>query len=477
MNAQLESAIALCEAVAPLPKPRRFTSRWVCALVACDLVTLAGSAYLGIQLVERFHPHRVVVPGYATAAAIVALQIAIFFRLQLYRNSFSSRRIDEVYYVCAALTIGAMPLFVLFTLLPILSTSRLTILTTLAISIPIVGGTRSLLYEARCLIERHRSRRVALVGDPARLGLVAHSLYPDTATELLKVQVDDLEASVQAMHDDPTFDPSRIGWFASALAWRCDVLLLTETLPPWSLPTLLAAAAKAHVKLAFAPPRFRVQAYGMSIEVDGEQTLLVPTQLRACTGSALALKRIVDACLAAVVLLLVSPVLAACALAIALESGGPIVYRQRRVGLAGRTFEILKLRSMRIDAERISGPVWACPTDGRATRVGRFLRRFSLDELPQFWNVVRGEMSIVGPRPERPEFVAHFRHIDRYDERHLVRPGITGWSQINLRRIAQPTEVATRLSYDLFYIEEWSPFLDLYIVVKTAFEFLFHKVA
>ena len=133
---------------------------------------------------------------------------------------------------------------------------------------------------------------------------------------------------------------------------------------------------------------------------------------------------------------------------------------------------------MRPNAEGATGPVWAERRDTRVTRVGRFLRRTSIDEIPQLLNVLRDEMSIVGPRPERPEFVAKFtEQLARYDERHLVRPGLTGWSQINMRRTLHPSDVAEKLSYDLFYIEQWSLFLDVSIIAKTAFEFLFHDAA
>ena len=241
---------------------------------------------------------------------------------------------------------------------------------------------------------------------------------------------------------------------------------------------MLQVAAEHHLKIAFAPPRFRVHSYGMSLEIDGEQALLVPRQLRACTRQAQAVKRASDVVGAVLGLALAAPLLALCALAVRLESPGSIFYRQRRVGLGGRTFDILKFRSMRVDAESTSGPVWAAHGDLRVTRIGRFLRRFSLDELPQLFNVLHGDMSIVGPRPERPEFVDLFRHsIERYGERHLVRPGITGWSQINMRRALRPAEAGRKLSYDLFYVEQWSLFLDAYIVVKTAFEFLFHGAA
>jgi lipopolysaccharide/colanic/teichoic acid biosynthesis glycosyltransferase len=133
---------------------------------------------------------------------------------------------------------------------------------------------------------------------------------------------------------------------------------------------------------------------------------------------------------------------------------------------------------MRVNAEAATGPVWATAGDPRKTRLGSFMRRVSIDELPQVFNVLRGEMSLVGPRPERPVFVDEFRRrLPRYDERHLVRPGITGWSQVHMKRVLTVNDVSQKLSHDLFYVENWSYFMDVSVIVKTAAEFLFHRAA
>jgi lipopolysaccharide/colanic/teichoic acid biosynthesis glycosyltransferase len=135
-----------------------------------------------------------------------------------------------------------------------------------------------------------------------------------------------------------------------------------------------------------------------------------------------------------------------------------------------------KFRTMRVDAESETGPVWTATNDSRRTWIGRFLRRFSLDELPQLWNVFLGEMSLVGPRPERPVFVEDFKsRIDRYADRHLVRPGLTGWAQVNDLR--GQTSVEERLIYDLYYIENWSLAFDLKIILITLFRVFTHKNA
>jgi sugar transferase (PEP-CTERM system associated) len=162
------------------------------------------------------------------------------------------------------------------------------------------------------------------------------------------------------------------------------------------------------------------------------------------------------------------PAMILVAIAIPLESKGPIIYRQVRVGLRGKPFEVLKFRSMRVDAEQPGIAQWAKVNDPRVTRLGKFIRTFRLDELPQFWNVIRGDMSFVGPRPERPVFVDQLRQIiSYYDERHSVRPGLTGWAQVQYPYGATVEDAARKLEYDLFYLKNLSVFFDCAIILQT----------
>jgi exopolysaccharide biosynthesis polyprenyl glycosylphosphotransferase len=157
-------------------------------------------------------------------------------------------------------------------------------------------------------------------------------------------------------------------------------------------------------------------------------------------------------------------------------SPGPVFYRQERMGLDGRRFRVYKFRSMFEDAERETGPVWARQDDPRRTPVGRVLRTLSLDELPQLWNVVRGDMSLVGPRPERPYFVEQFKQrVPQYMLRHKVRSGLTGWAQVNGLR--GNTSIEKRIEYDLYYIENWSVALDFKIMWMTVLRVFFHRHA
>lgn len=168
-------------------------------------------------------------------------------------------------------------------------------------------------------------------------------------------------------------------------------------------------------------------------------------------------------------LTMLSPVLVLIALAIRWDSDGGAIYRQARVGRHGRLFVMYKFRSMRLDAERETGPAWATPDDARVTRVGWWLRRLHLDELPQLWNVLVGDMNLIGPRPERPEFVQEFRRrIPDYELRHQVRPGLTGWAQVRIGYGIGVAGAQAKLKYDLEYLQRRSLGLDLRILAETV---------
>jgi sugar transferase (PEP-CTERM system associated) len=180
-------------------------------------------------------------------------------------------------------------------------------------------------------------------------------------------------------------------------------------------------------------------------------------------------KRATGVLLSSLGLLLTFPLLVIIAIAIKLDSKGPVIFRQKRCGAHGRIFELCKFRSMIDNAEGACGPIWAQEDDCRVTRVGRILRRFRLDEIPQMWNVLKGDMSFVGPRPERPEFVKKLEKIvPYYSERHTVKPGVTGWAQVSYGYGASVEDALEKLKYDLFYIKNMSMFMDIMIILKTT---------
>jgi exopolysaccharide biosynthesis polyprenyl glycosylphosphotransferase len=189
-------------------------------------------------------------------------------------------------------------------------------------------------------------------------------------------------------------------------------------------------------------------------------------------------KRIFDIGASGLLLVLTVPLVMLTALLVKMESNGPAFYRQTRVGLFGQEFDILKLRSMRVDAEVAGNAVWAEKDDPRITRVGRIIRKLRIDELPQVWTVLKGEMSFVGPRPERPTFVAELaQQMPYYAERHMVKPGITGWAQINYPYGASMDDARHKLEYDLYYAKNYTPFLDLVILLQTIRVVLFPEGA
>lgn len=196
----------------------------------------------------------------------------------------------------------------------------------------------------------------------------------------------------------------------------------------------------------------------------------VYTKVGFTDGIYRAIKRLADIFLATLIFSLTLPIFLAVMLMIVVEEGFParIFFRQRRVGLGGREFRLLKFRSMKINAESQTGPLWSVKDDDRVTLVGKLIRRFRIDELPQLFNVIKGEMSIVGPRPERPEFVDLLNDkIEMYNVRHSVRPGLTGWAQLNFPYGASVTDAREKLSYDLYYIKNASPLLDMLVFLQT----------
>ena len=206
-----------------------------------------------------------------------------------------------------------------------------------------------------------------------------------------------------------------------------------------------------------------------------DDLLIIGVNDTPLNGPGYIIKRILDILLSSTALIALSPLMLLIAIAIRLNSRGPIIYRQIRMGLDGKPFVMYKFRTMVTNAEQGTGPVMAAPDDARVTMVGRILRKFSLDELPQFWNVLKGDMSLVGPRPERPHFVAHFsRRFPQYQLRMRAKGGITGWAQVNGLR-GSKSDMEKRIEYDIYYLTHWSLWFDLWILMMTPFRMIRHK--
>ncbi len=241
------------------------------------------------------------------------------------------------------------------------------------------------------------------------------------------------------------------------------------------LVDIIVKAERGRVSIKVFPDVFQIMASEVSIDDLNGLPLLTIRDV-ALRGWKLTLKRAIDLAVSAVALVFLSPFLLLTALLIKLDSPGPVFYCQERMGLDAKSFWMLKFRSMRTDAEAATGPVWAKQDDPRRTRLGAFIRRFSIDEYPQLINVLLGEMSLVGPRPERPVFVDQFKQqIPRYMDRHREKAGLTGWAQVNGLR--GDTSITERTKYDLWYIENWSLGLDFKIILRTIFKIFTDKNA
>ncbi len=223
------------------------------------------------------------------------------------------------------------------------------------------------------------------------------------------------------------------------------------------------------VTFKMIPSCFRIFQSGLHLETLAGIPILGVDRLPLDNTFNALLKRGLDIAGSIFGLVMSAPIIAIFGVLVYLESPGQIFYRQRRTGVNGRSFDILKIRSMKLDAEADGKAAWSTKEDPRRLRVGSFMRKWNIDEIPQFWNVLKGEMSLVGPRPERPELIKNFKHeIPHYNARHHAKPGITGWAQI--KGLRGDTDLGERIKCDLWYLENWNPILDLQIMALTFFK-------
>ncbi len=243
------------------------------------------------------------------------------------------------------------------------------------------------------------------------------------------------------------------------------VVVADDALKTGTLMHIASVCEKEMVEFKLVPTCFQVLLSGLHLESVGGIPILGISRLPLHSTVNQYVKRFVDIVGGLVGLTLAAPIIAIFGLLIYRESPGPIFYRQRRLGANGKLFDMVKLRSMKLDAEK-TGVGWTVKDDPRCLRVGAFMRRWNIDEIPQFWNVLKGDMSLVGPRPERPELIEQFKEeIPHYNARHNIKPGITGWAQVNGLR--GDTDLSERVRFDLHYIENWNVLLDFQIMFLT----------
>jgi exopolysaccharide biosynthesis polyprenyl glycosylphosphotransferase len=347
------------------------------------------------------------------------------------------------------------------------SYSRMVFLLALIFMIPALIVARSLFQRVQIFFFKRGVgvQRVALWG----AGDIAVKLWQDLAAG--KARGFDL---IGAVGNAPVSGGASLGTVENlkAIVYEHDLDSLVMAPPPREedkMNEVMHAAEGVTLELLYCPAAMDVSRSQVRVtDVGGRPILKLKTL--TMSGVPYVVKRILDFGFSALFLICFSWLYGLIALAVFLDSGKPLFYKQPRVGLDGREFDLVKFRTMRVDAEQTSGPVWAVKSDPRTTRVGKFLRRWSLDEIPQFWSVLRGDMSLVGPRPERPHFVNEFsQKVPQYLDRHRVKAGLTGWAQVHGFRGSEST-VEERTECDLFYVENWSLWLDVRILFRTVVE-------
>jgi len=413
-------------------------------------------------------------PFHAYALQLVPILVVwgIAFRtFDLYRPNRLGSRKSEWWDVAKASSLGALILISIMTFVfRGQDYSRLVILVFLAQSIVVVSLARAGLREVLRFARRH--------GYNLRYAIVVGGGEP--AAEVLRVlnRRRDVGIFVLGLLSDKKEVPENVRWLGGiedvrAVLDRHQVDIVFIALPHADaarLTTVLSGIGDEPIGIHLVPDVFSLVPARGGIE-EFETIPFIHLRESRLYGWNRVVKRVFDLGFGALALVVFAPVMLGVSVALRLSSPGPVLYHQERMGVDGRRFRMMKFRTMRVDAEAETGPVWAREGDPRRTTLGVFLRRTSLDELPQLFNVLRGEMSLVGPRPERPSFVEDFRRrVPGYMLRHKMKAGITGWAQIKGWR--GNTSIEKRIEYDLYYIERWSLAFDLKILLLTIWDAL-----
>jgi exopolysaccharide biosynthesis polyprenyl glycosylphosphotransferase len=403
----------------------------------------------------------------------VVTLLSVFFFTRLYHTVRAVSRVDEFYQIFGSVSIGTMLSvaisgFVFKNSVLELDYSRAMILYAWLLTILLVTLGRLLYHTLKTRLQKQGwgTDRVLIVGNSEVGHMILQKIQwsPELGYQVVGV-VEVNGASGRAMNVPVLGGPGRLGELIDQHEIDEVIIALPEA-SHQEILTLISQCDRGSVSIKVFPDVFQIMANQVTIGDLGGLPLLSVRNV-ALRGWRLTLKRAIDIIGSGVGLVLLSPLLLLVGILIKLDSPGPVFYAQERMGLDAKPFWCLKFRSMRPDAEK-DGPGWTTKDDPRRTRVGEFIRRASVDELPQLINVLLGEMSLVGPRPERPVYVEQFqRSIPRYMDRHREKAGITGWAQVNGLR--GDTSIIERTKYDLWYNENWSLLLDFKILLRTAF--------
>jgi exopolysaccharide biosynthesis polyprenyl glycosylphosphotransferase len=441
------------------------------SLVVIDAVMAGLAFYLGYQLRLRSDYENILpFSAYWSMAVVhVVAILLVFFFYRLYHRQRSLSYIDQFYAIFGAASVGTIIAIALisFFFKNQLDYPRLMMVYVWVLTILFTSLGRALQSRVQLSLQARGwgEQRVLIIGtgDVGRIVMQKIRRSPELGYRVVGFADD--RAKVRAVQDSPVLgttdnlpeliDSERVS----------EVIVAMPEATHHEILKIVSKCDQGKVSIKVFPDVFQIMASEVSIGDLGGLPLLTVRDT-AMHGWRLTVKRGLDIVGSAVGLVLLSPIMMFLAMLIKLESAGPVFYTQERMGLDGKRFMMLKFRSMRTDAEVDTGPVWATTNDSRRTRLGTTIRRLSIDEFPQLANVLLGDMSLVGPRPERPIFVEQFKlSIPRYMDRHREKAGITGWAQINGLR--GDTSIIERTKYDLWYIENWSLALDFRIMART----------
>ncbi len=455
------------------------------AFLSVDLfvtaLSLAAAYYL--RFYARLIPVTKGIPDAWEYAKLLPLLVFVWPVVLYFQGLYELRpgksRVEELTSIVVASTLGTVIVTGLLSFYRDYTYSRVVLGFFLVLNVAFLALGRFCLraYLERLWVRGQHVRRVLIVGSGDLARALAERIFAHRELGLeVAGYVDDLPTPPEGMTD--RFTKLGTTQDTARLLQERDIDQLFVALPLSrhdDMLRVLRVAGREGVDIKVVPDLLEYIALRAGVE-DLDGLPIINLTHRPLEGWYSLAKRTIDIVLSAIGLFVCSPLLALIALAIWIEDRGPVFYRQERMGLDGKPFEILKFRSMGIEAEKETGAVWARPGDDRRTKVGTILREWSLDELPQLLNVLEGEMSLVGPRPERPEFVATFKErMPQYMLRHKVRAGITGWAQVNGWR--GNTSIEKRIEYDLYYIENWSLGFDLKIIWMTLRHGLRHENA
>jgi Undecaprenyl-phosphate glucose phosphotransferase len=454
---------------------QRATLFFALSLVTVDVLMIGLAFLVGYQLrlrseYENLQPFSAY---WGMLLVHVLFNLIVFFFYRLYHRQRSLSYIEQFYSIFGAASVGTIIAiaFISFAFKNQLDYPRLMMVYTWILTILFASLGRLIQSNLQRSLQARGwgEERVLIVGAGEVGRLVLQKIRESPSLGYRVIGIVDDETQAKAVQNSPVL--GKIDDIPALIESEQvnEVIVAMPEATHHEILRIVNKCDRAKVSVKVFPDVFQIMASEVSIGALGGLPLLTVRDT-ALRGWKLTVKRAMDVAGSATALILSSPIMMLLAILIKLDSEGPVFYTQERMGLDGKRFMMLKFRSMRANAEDETGPVWATANDSRRTRLGSIIRRLSIDELPQFINVLLGEMSLVGPRPERPVFVEQFKkNIPRYMDRHREKAGITGWAQVNGLR--GNTSIIERTKYDLWYIENWSVMLDLRILIRTMLNF------